>query len=192
LTEREKWVRGLALPNAGRVAGLPPGASSRGRRLLDRAPTNHRAEQQHGLHLPAANHHVSAAGAVPLAPGAGRGPGAAPSRPPQPVPQCPPGTVRLNVRAKRLARRAKAQATAGPRRRPLFFQTPVVRGLLWGSGGALAAGTVLLGFGHDAGLLLLLLAAAGGDLRVPVLPGAGRGQLSGLTTLGCLRCASYS
>ena len=68
-------------------------------------------------------------------------------------PHDPAGTVRLNVLAKRLARRAKAEA--GPLRRPLFYQTRTARGLLWGSGALLAGGLALLGLGYPAGLLLL-------------------------------------
>ena len=63
----------------------------------------------------------------------------------------PTGTVRLDVLAKRLARRTNS----GPRRRPLFFQTRTARVLLWSSGVALAAALGLLGLGYEAGLLLL-------------------------------------
>jgi len=68
-------------------------------------------------------------------------------------PTDPAGTVRLNALAQRLARRAKAPA--GPVRRPLFFQTRLARGLLWGSVGALAAALGLLGLGYSAGLVML-------------------------------------
>ncbi|HEX8505818.1 MAG TPA: hypothetical protein VF630_10650, partial [Hymenobacter sp.] len=70
-------------------------------------------------------------------------------------PDDPAGTVRLDVLAKRLARRA----TSGPRRRPLFYQTRTARVLLWGSWGALATALVLLWLGHSAGVLLLFPAA---------------------------------
>ena len=72
-------------------------------------------------------------------------------------PDDPTGTVQLDVLAKRLARRAKTG-----RRRPLFFQTQTAQGLLWVSAGAVVAGAGLLGFGHDAGLLLLLPAVGYG------------------------------
>ena len=68
-------------------------------------------------------------------------------------PDDPTGTVQLDVLATRLAKRAKT----GPHRHPLFFQTQTAQGLLWVSAGAVVAGAVLLGLGHDAGLLLLLL-----------------------------------
>ena len=68
-------------------------------------------------------------------------------------PDDPTGTVRLDVLAKRLARRAKSRS--GLLRRPLFFQTRTAQALLWASGGALALGGGLLGLGHDTGLLLL-------------------------------------
>jgi hypothetical protein len=68
-------------------------------------------------------------------------------------PDDPTGTVQLDVLATRLARRAKT----GPHRRPRFFQTQTAQGLLWVSAGAVVAGGWLLGLGHDAGLLLLLL-----------------------------------
>ena len=51
-------------------------------------------------------------------------------------PHAPAGTVRLDVLAKRLARRTKT----GPRRRPLFYQTQTARVLLGGSWAALATG----------------------------------------------------
>ncbi|MGI4832698.1 MAG: hypothetical protein ACRYFK_04475 [Janthinobacterium lividum] len=70
---------------------------------------------------------------------------------PGPRADAPPGTVQLDVLARRLARRTKL----GPQRRPLFFQTRPARVLLWGSGGALLAGLGLLVGGYDAGLLLL-------------------------------------
>lgn len=70
-------------------------------------------------------------------------------------PDDPTGTVRLNVLAKRLARRAKT----GPRRRPLFYLTRTARVLLWASWAALATALVLLGLGHSVGLLLLYPAA---------------------------------
>jgi hypothetical protein len=75
-------------------------------------------------------------------------------------PTDPTGTVRLDVLAKRLARRAKTPA--GPRRRPQFFQTQTAQGLLWASGAALVLGAGLLGLGHETGLLLLLLAVGYG------------------------------
>ena len=53
-----------------------------------------------------------------------------------PCPHGPAGTVRLDVLAKRLARRTKT----GPRRRPLFYQTQTARVLLGGSWAALATG----------------------------------------------------
>lgn len=68
-------------------------------------------------------------------------------------PHDPTGTVRLDVLAKRLARRAKAKA--GLLRRPLFFQTRAARGLLWASWAALAVALGLFGLGYQAGLLLL-------------------------------------
>lgn len=71
---------------------------------------------------------------------------------PGPRSDAPPGTVQLDVLAKRLARRTKL----GPRRRPLFYQTRPARVLLWGSGGALVAGLGLLVAGFEIGLLLLL------------------------------------
>ena len=75
-------------------------------------------------------------------------------------PTDPTGTVRLDVLAKRLARRAKTPA--GPRRRPQFFQIQTAQGLLWASGVALVLGAGLLGLGHETGLLLLLLAVGYG------------------------------
>jgi hypothetical protein len=66
-------------------------------------------------------------------------------------PDDPAGTVRLDVLAKRLARRAKS----GPRRRKLFHETQAARVLLWSSWAALAAGLGLLGLGHETGLLLV-------------------------------------
>jgi len=72
---------------------------------------------------------------------------------PGPRPHDPAGTVRLDVLAKRLARRAKSEA--GPLRRPLFYQTRTARGLLWGSGALLAGSIALLGLGYPAGLVLL-------------------------------------
>jgi hypothetical protein len=68
-------------------------------------------------------------------------------------PADPTGTVRLDVLAKRLARRAKAKS--GLLHRPRFFQTRAARALLWASGGALALALGLLGLGHEAGILLL-------------------------------------
>ena len=68
-------------------------------------------------------------------------------------PDYPTGTVRLDVLAKRLARRANS----GTRRRLLFYETRTARVLLWGSWAALAAGLALLGLGHETGLLLLFL-----------------------------------
>ena len=65
----------------------------------------------------------------------------------------PTGTVRLDVLAKRLARRAKSRS--GLLRRPLFFQTRAARALLWVSGGTLAGALGLLGLGYEAGILLL-------------------------------------
>ncbi|GAB3637364.1 hypothetical protein GCM10027422_29540 [Hymenobacter arcticus] len=73
-------------------------------------------------------------------------------------PHDPTGTVRLDVLAKRLARRTKL----GPRRRPRFFQTQAARGLLWVGGAALVAGLGLLGLGYEVGLLLLLPAVGYG------------------------------
>jgi hypothetical protein len=70
-------------------------------------------------------------------------------------PDDPTDTVRLDVLAKRLARRAKS----GPRRRKLFFETQAARVLLWSSWAALAAGAVLLLLGNWSGLLLLFPAA---------------------------------
>lgn len=70
-------------------------------------------------------------------------------------PNAPTGTVRLDVLAKRLARRT----TSAPLRRPLFHQTRTARVLLWGSWMVLALGLALLGLGHDLGLLLVLLGA---------------------------------
>ncbi|HEX8326664.1 MAG TPA: hypothetical protein VF629_03925 [Hymenobacter sp.] len=70
-------------------------------------------------------------------------------------PDDPAGTVRLDVLAKRLARRAKT----GPRRRLLFYQTTAARVLLWVSWAALAAALVLLWLGSSWGVLLLLPAA---------------------------------
>ena len=67
-------------------------------------------------------------------------------------PNDPAGTVRLDVLAKRLARRAKS----GTKRRKLFFETQTARVLLWGSWAALAAGVLLLGLGNPAGLLLVV------------------------------------
>lgn len=69
-------------------------------------------------------------------------------------PADPTGTVRLDVLAKRLARRAKSKS--GLRHRPLFFQTRAARALLWASGGALALGAGLMGLGYSMGILLLL------------------------------------
>jgi hypothetical protein len=71
-------------------------------------------------------------------------------------PADPTCTVRLDVLAKRLARRAKSQA--GPLRRPLFFQTRMARRLLWVSGALLAVALGLLGLGQSAGILLLFSA----------------------------------
>ncbi|MFD1874889.1 hypothetical protein [Hymenobacter bucti] len=70
---------------------------------------------------------------------------------PGPRPDDPTGTVRLDVLAKRLARRTKS----GPLRRPLFYQTRTARGLLWASWGALAVALGLLGLGYSVGILLL-------------------------------------
>jgi hypothetical protein len=72
----------------------------------------------------------------------------------------PAGTVRLDVLAKRLARRTKP----GPRRHPLFFQTRTARGLLWLSLVGLATGLGLLGLSNEMGLLLLLPAGGYGAL----------------------------
>jgi hypothetical protein len=40
-------------------------------------------------------------------------------------------------------------------RRPLFFQTPAARVLLWASWAGLAVGLALLGLGYPLGILLL-------------------------------------
>jgi hypothetical protein len=74
---------------------------------------------------------------------------------PDPHPGDPTGTVRLDVLAKRLARRTQTS----PRRRSLFYQTQTARVLLWGSWAALVAGLALLGLGQPLGVLLLLLGA---------------------------------
>lgn len=66
-------------------------------------------------------------------------------------PDDPTGTVRLDVLAKRLARRT----TSAPVRRPLFFQTQAARILLWASMAGLAAALGLLGLGYPMGMLLL-------------------------------------
>ena len=73
-------------------------------------------------------------------------------------PDAPTGTVQLDVLATRLARRAKS----GTCQRPRFFQTQAAQGLLWVSAGAVVLGAGLLGFGHEAGLLLLLPAVGYG------------------------------
>ncbi|TPG66539.1 hypothetical protein [Hymenobacter nivis] len=70
----------------------------------------------------------------------------------------PTDMVQLDALAKRLARRRKS----GTRRRLQFFQTGAARGLLWASGGALAAGLGLLALGYEMGLPLLLLAVGYG------------------------------
>jgi hypothetical protein len=69
-------------------------------------------------------------------------------------PADPTGTVRLDVLAKRLARRAKSKS--GLLRRPLFFQTRVARVLLWASLAVLTVALGLLGLGYSVGILLLL------------------------------------
>ena len=67
----------------------------------------------------------------------------------------PPGAVRLNEVAARLARWARPGTVA----RPLFYRTPLARALGWASGAALLVAPVLLWRGYLAAGSLLLAGA---------------------------------